>query len=122
MAIEFRMLERGDYTEHQNLKSMAFGRGGIRPPLAEDAPDPVGLLSTIAIFEDGKLMSSVTVEPYRVHFGYGTQLDYGGIGGVACANERRGRGYVQQLLIRSLALMEEQGQTISGLYPFAYAF
>ena len=122
MAIEFRMLERGDYTEHQNLKSMAFGRGGIRPPLAEDVPDPVGLLSTIAIFEDGKLMSSVTVEPYRVHFGYGTQLDYGGIGGVACANERRGRGYVQQLLIRSLALMEEQGQTISGLYPFAYAF
>ena len=122
MAIEFRMLERGDYTEHQNLMSMAFGRGGIRQPLADDAPDPVGLINTIGLFEDGKLMSSVSVEPYRVHFGYGTQLDYGGIGGVACANERRGRGYVQQLLIRSLALMEEQGQTISGLYPFAYAF
>jgi predicted acetyltransferase len=122
MAIEFRMLVRGDYTDHQNLMSMAFGRGGIRQPLAEDAPDPVGLLNTIGLFEDGKLMSSVGVEPYRVHFGYGTQLGYGGIGGVACANERRGRGYVQQLLIRSLALMEERGQTISGLYPFAYAF
>lgn len=122
MAIEFRMLERGDYTEHQNLMSMAFGRGGIRQPLAEDAPDPVGLLNTIGLFEDGKLMSSVGVEPYRVHFGHGTQLGYGGIGGVACANERRGRGYVQQLLTRSLALMEERGQTISGLYPFAYAF
>ena len=122
MAIEFRMLERGDYTEHQNLMSMAFGRGGIRQPLADDAPDPVGLLNTIGLFEDGKLMSSVGVEPYRVHFGYGTQLGYAGIGGVACANERRGRGYVQQLLIRSLALMEERGQTISGLYPFAYAF
>ena len=122
MAIEFRMLERGDYTEHQNLMSMAFGRGGIRQPLADDAPDPVGLLNTIGLFEDGKLMSSVGVEPYRVHFGYGTQLGYAGIGGVACANERRGRGYVQQLLVRSLALMEERGQTISGLYPFAYAF
>jgi len=122
MAIEFRMLERGDYTDHQNLMSMAFGRGGIRQPLAEDAPDPVGLLNTIGLFEDGKLMSSVGVEPYRVHFGYGTQLGYGGIGGVACANERRGRGYVQQLLVRALALMEERGQTISGLYPFAYAF
>lgn len=122
MAIEYRMLERGDYTEHQNLMSMAFGRGGIRQPLAEDAPDPVGLLNTIGLFEDGKLMSSASVEPYRVHFGYGTQLGYGGIGGVACANERRGRGYVQQLLTRSLALMEERRQTISGLYPFAYAF
>lgn len=122
MAIEFRMLERGDYTEHQNLMSMAFGRGGLRQPLADDAPDPVGLLNTIGLFEDGKLMSSVGVEPYRVHFGYGTQLGYGAIGGVACANERRGRGYVQELLDRSLALMEERAQTISGLYPFAYAF
>lgn len=122
MAIEFRMLERDDYAEHQNLMSMAFGRGGIRQPLAEDAPTPVGLLNTIGLFEDGKLMSSVGVEPYRVHFGYGTQLGYGGIGGVACANERRGRGYVQQLLTRSLALMEEREQSISGLYPFAYAF
>ena len=50
MAIEFRMLERGDYTEHQNLMSMAFGRGGIRQPLADDAPDPVGLLNTCLLY------------------------------------------------------------------------
>lgn len=122
MGIEMRMLERMDYDVHQALMMMAFGRGKVRAALPAEAPTPVHLLSTIGLFEDGKLQASVSVEPFRVHFGHGTEFDYGAIGGVACANDRRGRGYVQQLMSKSLERMRSQNQPISGLYPFSYAF
>jgi predicted acetyltransferase len=46
----------------------------------------------------------------------------GGIAGVACVTDQRGRGHVGRLLRESLAEMRRAGQFLSGLYPFAYAF
>lgn len=46
----------------------------------------------------------------------------GGIGNVASWPERRRGGLVAKLLQRSLEIMREQGQTVSYLTPFSYAF
>jgi predicted acetyltransferase len=101
--------------------SHAFSRGNVvAPPNPDDPPQEMN--GRFGVFEEGRLCASLTIAPFLVHWEQSQTLAMGGIAGVATFADARGRGYVNQLLVRSLEAMREAGQTISALYPFAWAF
>lgn len=121
MSTELRALGPEDYTAHRLLMSHAFGQGRIPTPPAPDAPAP-DMHGIWGVLESGVLKASLQIQDFEVHWGADDTLAMGGIAGVATFAEARGQGYVGQLLRQSLVAMREAGQTISALYPFAWAF
>lgn len=123
---EIRALEPGDAAQNRVLMNHAFAQGRVvtppaEPPSEEEQADAVK--HTVGAFENGRIRASLTTLPFDVHWGAsGTTLAMGGIAGVATFAEARGRGMVGALLRHSLEQMRAAGQTISSLYPFAWAF
>lgn len=102
-----------------DLGSQAFRNGELRqyiPGSDKRAVDRYGL------FDEDGLAAKVAVYRYQIHLGAGKLADMGGIAGVACYPEKRGRGYVGSLLKYSLEQMRDQGQSISMLFPFSQSF
>ena len=99
----------------------AFGRGKVVAPPAPDAA-PKEMTGIYGVYENAQLRAALSIESYNVHWGPSAELAMGGIAGVATFAEGRGRGYVEMLLRKSLEAMRDAGQTISSLYPFAWAF
>ncbi|MDX1935441.1 MAG: GNAT family N-acetyltransferase [Capsulimonadales bacterium] len=121
MSIEIRELSPDDKHRHEELMSHAFGKGRVVPPPAPDA-EPAEMKGVWGLYESGQLRASLIINSYTCYWGAETILAMGGIGGVATFAEARGRGFVEQLLRRSLEVMRESGQTVSSLFPFAWAF
>jgi predicted acetyltransferase len=123
-AIEIRPLDPADHHRNRVLMSHAFGKGRVVPPPAPDAPpvEAKDVANTLAAYAGGKLVASLTTVPFDVRWGADATLAMGGIAGVATFAEARGQGLVDGLLRRSLEEMRAKGQTISSLYPFAWAF
>ncbi len=121
MSIEIRELTSEDRHRHRELMEQAFGKGRVVPPPAPDAP-PVEMHGTWGLFEEGKLRAGLGINSYTVHWGLDKTLAMGGIGGVATFVDARGKGFVEQLVRRSLEAMRDSGQTISSLFPFAWGF
>jgi predicted acetyltransferase len=121
MPFELRPISQDEFPAYDVLESEAFG-GGERPAATtqDAAPAPRG--PAIGIFDGTRLVAGATV--YALHLFWGAQDDVpmGGVAGVACAAEQRGRGHVGRLLGAALAGMREDGQYLSALFPFAYAF
>jgi len=120
MTTELRVLTPDDDLSLSLLMSEAFA-GGSRPtaPEPEEGKDRVS--TTLGVFDGPRLVAAATIHDLHLIWGQ-TDLPMGGIAGVACAAEHRGRGHVARLLSESLYRMREAGQWTSGLYPFAYAF
>jgi predicted acetyltransferase len=120
--MELRPLTPEDKPAQAALMAEAFS-GGRRPaPPAEDAPksetkDP----PTVGIFDGSRLVASLTIQDLHLFWGTET-VPLGGIAGVACTADQRGRGHVAHLLTESLQTMRESGQHLSGLFPFSVAF
>ncbi|MDG0810997.1 GNAT family N-acetyltransferase [Cohnella rhizosphaerae] len=74
-----------------------------------------------AFDEQGKLLSALMLLPFRVWVN-GVSVKMGGIASVATWPEARRHGCVSRLLSVSLKKMREQGQTVSMLHPFSFAF
>lgn len=74
-----------------------------------------------AFDDDGKLLSALSLLPFEIYVN-GRVLKMGGLAGVASWPETRRGGNITKLLVRSLEVMREQGQTISMLHPFAFPF
>lgn len=101
----------------------AFG-GGRRPseePLS--AVDVARFEASVGLglFDGTRLVAAAGIHSLPVAWG-DQSLMMGGLAGVACAADQRGRGHVARLMAASLVRMRDAGQTLSGLYPFAWAF
>jgi len=117
---ELRALTPDDDLALSRLMSEAFS-GGSRPTAPEPEEDKDRVSTTLGVFDGPRLAAAATIHDLHLVWGSAT-LPMGGIAGVACAAEQRGRGHVGSLMSESLRVMREAGQFTSGLYPFAYAF
>ncbi|WP_036745680.1 GNAT family N-acetyltransferase [Paenibacillus sp. UNC451MF] len=72
-------------------------------------------------YVDGKLAARMTVMDLHTWL-YGKRFAMGGIASVATWPEYRRGGLVSGLLSNALQVMREQGQTLSYLHPFQFAF
>jgi predicted acetyltransferase len=122
MSIEIRRLAPDDLLRNRVLMNHAFGRGAVVRPPDPDAPPPQPGPGQWGLFEKGDLRASLTVVPFLVHWGATVTLAMGGIAGVATFAEARGRGFVDLLLRKSLEAMRADGQVVSALFPFSWAF
>jgi predicted acetyltransferase len=68
-----------------------------------------------ALYDDGEMAALLQVMDLRM-FIHGASIPFGGISGVACLPEHRRKGYVGQLLRRSLEIMLEAGYPLSSLH------
>ena len=122
--MELRQLTPDDRPALSMLMGAAFD-GGRRPgPVIAGkppGPDDVKPSVTWGLFDGARLVASATVHDLHVTWG-DHDAPMGGIAGVACVADQRGRGHVARLLGQSLSGMQDAGQYLSGLYPFAYAF
>jgi len=120
MTYDLRTVGKDDATQVMTLMGDAFMRGRITPsPFQEEIAKSQSL--TLGIFDGERLVCAATVHDLGVIWG-DQFLRMGGVAGVACAADQRGRGHVGRLIRESLVRMREAGQQISGLYPFSFAF
>lgn len=117
---ELRALTPDDDLALSRLMSEAFG-GGSRPTAPEPEEGKNRVSTVLGVFDEARLVAAAVVHDLHLIWGQ-ADVPMGGIAGVACAAEQRGRGHVARLLAESLRIMREAGQFTSGLYPFAYAF
>jgi len=116
---DLRRLTPNDDPALARLMSEAFAGGRRSEPPALCFVRPPN--TVLGILDGPRLVAAATV--HALHLWWGDrQVPMGGIGGVACAAEARGRGHTGRLMAESLRLMRDAGQYTSGLYPFAYAF
>lgn len=121
--MELRTLTFEDRAALDRLMAEAFSGGRI-PTEETPSPDERELFEATArlgVFDGARLVAATTIHALPVAWG-SHHFTMGGIAGVACAADQRGRGHVARLLAESLVYMREAGQPISGLYPFAFAF
>ena len=121
--MELRPLTLGDKDAQNRLMSEAFS-GGSRPDdndNEEKEPDTKPTSPVLGMFDGTRLVASLTT--HALHISWGTEVvPLGGIAGVACTADQRGRGHVGKLLQESLKTMRDAGQFLSGLFPFSVAF
>lgn len=120
--MELRILTADDALAIGGLMAEAFGRG-IRPAppgQAEDAKPEISR-TRLGVFDGPRLVACAIINPLTLAWG-DADAPMGGIGGVACTADQRGRGHVGRLLGESLRAMRDAGQYLSGLYPFSFSF
>ena len=116
---DLRLLTPDDDPALARLEAEAFFGGRRSEPPAPDLDTPRS--TVLGIFDGPRLVAAATI--HDLHLWWGERIvPMGGIGGVACAADARGRGHTGRLLTEALRLMRDAGQYTSGLYPFAYAF
>ena len=122
--MEIRKLVPEDAAACARLMAEAF-EGGQRPaPVDENAKtkgEAEESSTTLGVFDGARLVAAVTIHDLHLVWGE-AEAPMGGIAGVACAADQRGRGHVARLLGESLHTMQDSGQYLSGLYPFAFEF
>lgn len=72
-------------------------------------------------YEKGELAAKLRIIPLSSLF-YGRAFKMGGIASVATWPQYRRKGMVAKLLTHALKVMKDNGQTVSMLHPFSYAF
>ncbi|SDW16631.1 enhanced intracellular survival protein Eis [Paenibacillus sp. CF384] len=75
----------------------------------------------LGYFVEDQLAAQLAVLPLYIYV-QGEAIAMGGIAHVASYPELRRQGMVSKLLVRSLEMMRESGQTVSMLNPFSYSF
>lgn len=121
--MELRQLQVDDGPALRRLMAEAFD-GGRRPSDDPPTANEVARFESdvfLGMFDGARLAASACIHSLPLAWGDQT-FSMGGIAGVACAADQRGRGHVARLLSESLVRMRDAGQTLSGLYPFAWAF
>lgn len=115
--MELRQLTLDDTAAVFRLMSEAFGQGNRNdPPVLTEAPG-----YSCGIFDGARLVACATT--YHLHVSWDDRIaPMGGVAGVACTADQRGRGHVGRLLLDTLRDMRERGEYLSALNPFSYAF
>ncbi|MCL2498802.1 MAG: GNAT family N-acetyltransferase [Defluviitaleaceae bacterium] len=98
-------------------------REELRNPPEEQKPDYGGRKGApvFAAFENGKMLSALTVNPYVIRMN-GHEVKMGGIGAVVTLPEARGRGLIKKINTPVFEAMREEGQVYSFLYPFSFEY
>jgi predicted acetyltransferase len=118
--MEIKLLNENDYLETLRLSEYAFQ---YRVP-EEKIPSSLEKLKShklLGIREGSKLAAKLHIIPLAVYMN-GDQWKMGGIAGVATFPEYRRSGYVKSLIIEALSQMRQEGQMVSLLAPFDFAF
>ncbi len=120
--MELRPLTIDDQPGVDKLMAEAFGRGNRpAPPSETENARPEVAKVRLGIFDGPRLVACAIINPLTLAWG-DADVPMGGIGGVACTADQRGRGHVGRLLGESLRAMRDSGQYLSGLYPFSFSF
>lgn len=117
---EFRRLTHADLEMSMRLFEYAFQLERTDEEREEEMKQTVPDW-TWGAFVDGRLAAQVVQIPLEVYI-QGRKLGMGGIGGVSSWPEARRGGLVAGLLARIIRAMKEDGQAISFLAPFSFAF
>lgn len=119
MEVLVRRLTRADVPQHAALHAFAFqgDERELRRRWTASPPFGLGAFSP----DGGRLLAALQIWPFLSFF-QGRPMPVGGVAAVASWPEVRRQGLVARLLRESLALMREEGQVASLLYPFSYPF
>lgn len=118
--IEIRQISGEEVDRQFELLTHAFRRGE-RNRAWFDNPN-TGPYQSFGVFDEGRMQASLVILGFECHFGPEVVLQMGGVAGVCCAPEARGRGYASAGMRRLIAQMRENGQAISMLFPFSWSF
>ncbi len=118
--MDIRTLTADDKPALARLMAEAFGQGK-RPAPDTSEPKPTLPQAQLGVFDGPRLVACTLIDHLTLAWG-DADAPLGGIGGVACTADQRGRGHVGRLLGEALRTMQGAGQYLSGLYPFAFAF
>jgi len=99
----------------------AFEQGSRPAPDTPENAAPTLPKTRLGVFDGPRLVACTIIGTLTLAWGE-ADVPMGGIGGVACTADQRGRGHVGRLLGESLRTMRDAGQFLSGLYPFSFAF
>ncbi len=116
--MEIRSLSQDDLDQGRALASIAFSRGRRKTPKPDDERHLPG---AYGLFDERGLQAAARAIPFEVYFGEQV-VKMGGVADVMCHPASRRRGYAGALVRRLLEHMKEEGQTLSCLYPFSYAY
>lgn len=118
--MEIRTIEESEFRDFLQIGEFAF-----QYKLSEEAISKrksfMRLKDCWAIFENGEMVSKLTIHPMEIWLGEKV-MPMGGIAGVATWPEHRRKGYVKALMRKSLEEMKANGQYISMLHPFSFSF
>lgn len=122
MSTIIKKLTQEHFQQSMDLASFAF-QYPLTPEQLEERRssfiDPTQ--EKLGVFQDEQLCAQATLLDLQVYIA-GKLFTMGGIAGVSTWPEHRRHGYVAKLLQELLLLMKENGQSISMLHPFAFAF
>ncbi|MEH7120444.1 GNAT family N-acetyltransferase [Neobacillus vireti] len=118
--MDIKILKEEDYLESLRLSEYAFQYSVPE----EKIPARLEMLKThklLGIKDNSALAAKLHIIPLAVYMN-GEVWDMGGIAGVATYPEYRRNGYVKSLIAEAIAQMEQEGQIVSLLAPFDFAF
>jgi predicted acetyltransferase len=118
--IVIRQLEKDELFDSFTLSEFAF-QYELSPADKEERVSRQDPRQVWGAWVDGKLASKLTILDYATWV-HGKPFAMGGIAGVATWPEYRRQGLVKKLLLQALETMRKNGQTISFLHPFSFAF
>jgi predicted acetyltransferase len=115
MSVEFRQLRPDELREAVYASALGFGGSTADVEIDRRIAGRVGPDFALAAFDGGVLAAQVVTLPLSVHWN-GPAVSCGGVTSVNTLPTHRRRGYVRELLTRSLAHMHETGQPVSLLW------
>lgn len=122
MNTTVKRLTQEHFQQSMNLASFAFQYSLTSEQLEERKSSFIDPSQTrLGVFQDEQLCAQATLLDLQVYIA-GQLFSMGGIAGVSTWPEHRRHGYVARLLQELLLHMRENGQSISMLHPFAFAF
>jgi predicted acetyltransferase len=113
--VEFRPLRAEELRDAVYAGQIGFGQSTADENIDRSIARRFGPDFALAAFEDGTLVAQVATLPFRAYWN-GPTIGCGGVTSVNTLPSHRRRGYVRELLIRSLAQMRDAGQPISLLW------
>ncbi len=117
MSFEIRPITDDEVEQAEAMVAYAFNNPERRDlaPSVERARRFYSTDWSLASFEDGAMTAFVRTIPFAMRID-GRGLSFGAIGPVVSSPEHRRKGHVGAVLRRSLEVMRERGQVISGLH------
>lgn len=115
-----RQLRHDEIDQYMDMTQVAFAvrytEDEVREKSKHVVPEHIW-----GYYLDDRLSARVGVLPFQIML-HGVKFDMGGIAHVATYPELRRNGMVGKLMEHCLAVMKQNGQTVSMLNPFSFAF
>lgn len=118
--MNIRKIEPGEFSELKKLQNYAFGKW--EEEVKEDKKlDWFKNADNIGVYEDDELVSALINHDFEQVVRKDVKR-MGGLGGIATYPEYRNKGFVSELMKESFAVMKDNDQSVSMLFPFKETF